>query len=377
MRKFLATLLLPFILPKVATFQFTKNQLGILQGAPEFPVSIHALVSMTHVVEINEAIGQATFFFYVEIRRFEPRLLSILPQNANGSTQCFLLGKGKMPANFDFMFTWNAIEHKCYPGISSDTFLCSNGQIVTGRKCKVTVTADFSGVRDFPFDSHRLPLYFAHPVAGEQFFNVTYATIGDLKAAGLFHLDSQDWVVEGYNCSKEVHLHPGNPLYERYPVVKCYVQIRRKSWSYIFGFCLPSSLITILGLAGIKWSFMGKGPGKGPGFQIALMTLMSVCVLLVSLSNKMPRSDEVSHMQIFCSVQIGLVMSSIAFNFALRSLPAKCKQSKVKPRANGDDVQESGKKKQILKWMGRVDTAVNCLFFMTVLIQFIRMCALA
>ncbi len=226
MGKVLANFLLLFLIPpKVASLELTQDQLQSLQGAPKFPLSLNVVVNMKYVVDIGESLGQATFYFYVEVHRFEPRLLSILPQPANGSTECFLLGKGKFPARFDFMFTLNAIKQQCHPGLNSDTFLCTDGWLVAGRFCQVTVAADFSDVGHFPFDSHRMPVYVSHWLAGERFVNITTPTACELKLKGLkgskgkVLVENQDWVVDDYNCSKIVSLYPGNRVSGRYPLI--------------------------------------------------------------------------------------------------------------------------------------------------------------
>ncbi len=192
----------------------------------------------------------------------------------------------------------NAASQQCFPDCGSfaaDTLVCSDGRIAAGRFCKVTIVANFD-VSHFPFDSQRLTTYYSHPIVGSQLLNLSF--MGTLSSGDYFKMDNQEWKIHGYNCSRRELQFAGNPIYELYPMVRCDVQIERIPWHYICQFCVPSCMAAALALIGVKASFMSNGL-RGPAFQIAVMSLTSLCVLLLAVSSELPPVNTVSKMYIF------------------------------------------------------------------------------
>ncbi len=142
-----------------------------------------------------------------------------------------------------------------------------------------------------------------------------------------------------------MRIYPGSPIYEYYPIVQCDIHLKRKPQYYIVGFCLPSTAITILALLGVKASFVGcSSSSKGPGFQIALMSLMALCVLLLSISAKMPTAETISSMQAFFFGLIFILVASPMFNWSMQHMRDRFRH-----------------KKKSVACMKRIDVTANCL----------------
>ncbi len=284
-------------------------------------MNVRVLLDLKNIAEINEPMDQATLVFYVEVRHMTDDLLGL--QLEANETECYLLSKSTHSIAtrlHQFHFRLNSIEEKCFPELASsaaEVVACSDGQLVVGTFCKVTISTNFDMSR-FPFDSQNLTTYFAHTMCGSQLLNVTYVQPSD--NGSYFHMKNQEWDLLGYNCSRRVLSFPGDPISgPDYPVIECNVYIERNAWHYISQFCIPSSMIAAMSVVSVKGTFVGSGL-KGPGFQIAVMSILTLCVLLLAASGELPPASVVTEMHIYYFSLIGILIATPMVNWGIWNL---------------------------------------------------------
>ncbi len=294
---------------------FTQEQLRTI---PNYPMTVEVLLDLKSVAEINEPLDQATLLFCEQAHYWRPEIMDLWSER--NELECIVLPKTATPTAvtaqlYVLNFVGNPVSQECFPeqgSIAADVVACSDGRIVLGSLCKVKVVANFD-VTNFPFDSQRLTTLYGHIILGNNFLNVSF--VGTISH-NHFKMGNQEWKIHGYNCSQHVLQFAGNPIYELYPMVQCDVHIERNPWHYICQFCIPACMSTAMALVGVKASFMASGL-RGPGFQIAVMSLMSLAVLLLAVSSELPPANTISKMHIFYFTLVGLLFVSPLLNWMI------------------------------------------------------------
>ncbi len=130
---------------------------------------------------------------------------------------------------------------------------------------------------------------YGHPFAGIQEINMStnIANESDYEKYNWYVTPNAEWTLQSLNCSRVELQYPKSRAYGRYPLIRCVFRLRRSGTQYIIFFCVPSVVVTFIGLLGI---FCNSSNTKDAKVQLALMNLMVLSVLSMSLSAGMPLS---------------------------------------------------------------------------------------
>ena len=213
--------------------------------------------------------------------------------------ECLIVPRAEMWTFSGFMFTTNQVHttNEEY----ADMIVCRDGQIIEGRNARVTVYTEFK-VDQFPYDRQIINTSYGHCLGGTKFFQITTprTNLTEQEKAGFEVASTSDFAVEGVECEVVTQHYPGSPIYEYYHSLDCSITVRRQPWHIVLTFCVPCSAITVLLIISIYLSTLpSERTPKASIFQLSLMTLMSMSVIILAVSEYSPPSNTLSRMQKF------------------------------------------------------------------------------
>ncbi len=218
-------------------------------------------------------------------------------------------------------FITNIVWQACEPKFHERFTVCEDGQLHFSARCfvKVNVVID---VHDFPFDSHKVVLYFGDVLRSNQVMLKHFNFNGHENISIIRGVEPNGvWMLESGTCVPHVfHVYMDHPFITDVQVIKCEHVISRLAGYYILNFCVPTVIVVLTAVLGIRHS--GKAlNSESKMFHIAVATLMSLSVLILGISDQIPSTGQLSllHIFFFC------LLLDVAFCPVHMLLLAKCR----------------------------------------------------
>lgn len=140
-------------------------------------------------------------------------------------------------------------------------------------------------MRLFPFDTQKCTFSFVSWT-----YDITmldYVPTSDSVTLELYQ-PSDIWTVKSFNITSSLFAYECCP--SPYRVVHAHLVIKRKSLYYVFNLIIPTIVINLLSSFSL-FASPGTPSNMHDKLQIGITTLLSYCILLLSVSDQMPKGS--------------------------------------------------------------------------------------
>ncbi len=173
-----------------------------------------------------------------------------------------------------------------------------------------------------------------------------------------------DWTLTTVACRKIQFkgMNELRPLEHPYAAAYCFLYIRRDPSFIIGNFCIPCFVVTLLAVLAIHSAETANGP-RTAKYELGLVSLMSVSVLTLSLTDSLPKSGTMSRLHF---LYYGMVLT--IFTSGLVSWIAVAVEKYYKDKS---ERRSSKKKKFILLAIDGISAAVHVIFLTVLMLWFL------
>ena len=149
---------------------------------------------------------------------------------------------------------------------------------------------------------------------------------------------------------------------QEYAAVYCFLLIQRDPYYTIANFCIPCFIVTLLAVLSIHSTETANGP-RTAKYELGLVSLMSISVLTLSLTDTLPRSGTISRVHI---LYYGFVIA--IFTSGVVSWVAVAVEKHYKVKTDADAVK---RKKLLLIAIDGISACVHMIFLVVLMLWFL------